>query len=169
MKKLIIIRHAKSSWDYNVEDLKRPLSNRGCSDSQLMSGIFNNLDIKVEAIFSSHSKRTLQTAQIFYDNLIDSANLKIILSPNLYDFSGNNVDGFIKRMNNKLNNVMIFTHNNSCNKLIFDYGRILNLHVPTCGILIFDFDVYLWSEIISGKCNYYFPKTFKRILLKINL
>ena len=65
------------------------------------------------------------------------------------------------RMNNKFNNVMIFTHNNSCNKLIFDYGRILNLHVPTCGILIFDFDVYLWSEIISGKCNYYFPKTFK--------
>ena len=78
MKKLIIIRHAKSSWEHNVEDLKRPISNRGYTDSQIMSGIFNNLDIKVDAIFSSHSKRTMQTAQLFHNNLPYSSNLSII-------------------------------------------------------------------------------------------
>ena len=161
MKKLIIIRHAKSSWEHNVEDLKRPISNRGYTDSQIMSGIFNNLDIKVDAIFSSHSKRTMQTAQVFHNNLPYSSNLSIIKSIDLYDFSGNMVDVFVKQINNQFDNVMIFTHNNSCNRLISDYGGISNIHVPTTGILIFQFDVYLWSEIIIGKCNYYFPKSFK--------
>ena len=88
-------------------------------------------------------------------------NLKIVQSSNLYDFYGDKLDLFIKNLNNEFNTVMIFSHNNSCNKLALDYGGISNLHVPTCGILIFEFDVYLWSEIIKGKCNYYFPKSFK--------
>ena len=29
MKELILLRHAKSSWDYNVEDRNRPLSEKG--------------------------------------------------------------------------------------------------------------------------------------------
>tara|TARA_B100000795_G_C22761706_1_gene423888 strand:- start:710 stop:1195 length:486 start_codon:yes stop_codon:yes gene_type:complete len=161
LKKLVIIRHAKSSWEHNVDDLKRPISNQGYTDSQIMSGIFNNLDIKINAIFSSHSKRTLQTAEVFHNNLPYSCDLNIIESFNLYDFSGNMVDVFVKNINNKLDNVMIFTHNNSCNKLALDYGGISNLDVPTSGILIFEFDVSLWSDIIKGKCNYYFPKTFK--------
>tara|TARA_B110000914_G_scaffold179066_1_gene161015 strand:+ start:3358 stop:3843 length:486 start_codon:yes stop_codon:yes gene_type:complete len=161
LKRLVLIRHAKSSWEHNVDDLKRPISNRGYTDSQIMSGIFNNLDIKINAIYSSHSKRTLQTAQVFYNNLPYSSNINIVKSFDLYDFSGIMIDKFVKKINNQLDNVMIFTHNNSCNKLALDYGGISNLHVPTCGILIFEFDVYLWSEIIKGKCNYYFPKSFK--------
>ncbi|MDA0758281.1 MAG: phosphoglycerate mutase family protein [Bacteroidetes bacterium] len=161
MKRLVIIRHAKSSWEDNIDDLKRPISNQGYTDSQIMSGIFNNLDIKINAIFSSHSKRTLQTAEIFHNNLSYSSNINIVKSFDLYDFSGNIVDEFVKNINNKLDNVMIFTHNNSCNKLALVYGGISNLHVPTSGILIFEFDVSLWSDIIKGKCNYYFPKIFK--------
>ena len=62
MKKLILIRHAKSSWKHNVTDLERPLSNRGYNDANLMSGILNNFSIDIDAIFSSNSKRTLETA-----------------------------------------------------------------------------------------------------------
>ena len=69
-----------------MEDLKRPISNRGYTDSQIMSGIFNNLDIKVDAIFSSHSRRTMQTAQVFYNNLPYSSNLSIIKSIDLNDY-----------------------------------------------------------------------------------
>ena len=38
MKKLIIIRHCKSSWsDLNLNDFDRPLNNRGIQDGNLMS------------------------------------------------------------------------------------------------------------------------------------
>ena len=35
MKILVLIRHSKSSWDEDVNDLKRPLSERGFTDANL--------------------------------------------------------------------------------------------------------------------------------------
>mgnify|MGYP003981340969 CR=1 FL=1 len=77
LKKLILIRHAKSSWDYNVSDLERPLSNRGFNDAKLMSTILNNFSIKIDGVFSSNAKRTTQTAQIFLKNLTNYKKLFI--------------------------------------------------------------------------------------------
>jgi len=34
MKQLLLIRHAKSSWDMPLDDKSRPLINRGIKDSQ---------------------------------------------------------------------------------------------------------------------------------------
>ena len=45
MKKLILIRHAKSDWSFDLPDLERPISKRGKNDIKLMSSIFNKLDI----------------------------------------------------------------------------------------------------------------------------
>ena len=161
LKKLILIRHAKSSWDYNVSDLERPLSNRGFNDAKLMSTILNDFSIKIDGVFSSNAKRTIQTAQIFLKNLTNYKKLFIVESTDLYDFLGENVDSYIKNLKNDLDTVLVFSHNNSCNNLITKYSGIVNKHVPTCGILIFEFDVSLWSEIKSGNCKYYFPKNFK--------
>jgi len=161
LKKLILIRHAKSSWDYDVKDLDRPLSNRGFNDADLMSNILNNFSIKIDGVFSSNAKRTLQTANIFIKNLTNYKKLFIVESSDLYDFSGENVDLYIKNLKNDLDTVLVFSHNNSCNNLIRKYSNISDKHVPTCGILIFEFDVSLWSEVRSGNCKSYFPKNFK--------
>ena len=161
LKKLILIRHAKSSWDYDFKDLDRPLSNRGLNDADLMSNILNNFSIKIDGVFSSNAKRTLQTANIFIRNLTNYKKLFIVESSDLYDFSGENVDLYIKNLKNDLDTVLVFSHNNSCNNLIRKYSNISDKHVPTCGILIFEFDVSLWSEVRSGNCKSYFPKNFK--------
>ena len=161
MKKIILIRHAKSSWEHNVSDIERPISNRGYNDANLMVGILNNFSIDIDAVFSSNSKRTLETAKIFLENLINYKNLTVIKSEDLYDFYGNKVNLFIKNLNNDFNTVMIFSHNNSCNNLLFKYGNVINVHVPTTGILIFEFDVSLWNDVESGRCKYFFPKKFK--------
>ena len=44
MKKLILIRHAKSDWSFDLPDLERPISKRGKNDIKLMSSILNKLD-----------------------------------------------------------------------------------------------------------------------------
>ena len=159
MKKLILIRHAKSSWEFNVQDIERPLSNRGKSDAKLMSIILKDLNIEVDHIYSSNSKRALQTSQIFVKNL-ELQNVPTNENERLYDFSGEKVESFIRAIPSNLNTVIIFTHNNTCTNLLEKFAG-LNKHVPTCGILIFDFDVSLWDEIESGKCDFYFPKHFK--------
>ena len=37
MKKIIIIRHAKSDWSNNTSDLDRPISTRGVNDAKIIS------------------------------------------------------------------------------------------------------------------------------------
>ncbi len=159
MKRLVLIRHAKSSWEFNVNDIERPLSKRGINDANLMTKIFKELSINVQHIYSSNSTRTLQTSEIFIENL-KLSKIPFDKSIELYDFSGLKVESFIKKIDSNLNSVMIFSHNNSCTNLLEKFTGNYK-HVPTCGILIFDFDVSLWSEINKGKCDSYFPKQFK--------
>ena len=161
MKRIVLVRHAKSSWEHDVTDLKRPLSNNGYNDALLMSGVFNNLNIKIDTIFSSPALRTKQTAEVFLKNIKPFNLNNYNLDSELYDFQGNNVEMFIKNLNNNFESVMIFTHNNSCNNLFSKFSNIKGKCVPTCGILIFEFDVSLWININSGKSSYYFPKNFK--------
>ena len=78
----------------------------------------------------------------------------------LYDFSGYNVLEFIHSIDDIYSDVMIFSHNNSCSFLTAELG-LSYIHVPTCGLLIFDFDVSLWSQVSVGKFNHYFPKSFR--------
>ena len=59
---------------------------------------------------------------------------------------------------------MIFTHNNSCNNTDFlnmvEYCKLT--HVPTSGILIFEFDVSLWSVVLNQVIvNIFFLRHFK--------
>ena len=159
MKRLVLIRHAKSSWEFNVNDIERPLSKRGINDANLMTKIFKELSINVQHIYSSNSTRTLQTSEIFIENL-KLSKIPFDKSIELYDFSGLKVESFIKKIDSNLNSVMIFSHNNSCTNLLEKFTGNYK-HVPTCGILIFDFDVSLWCEINKGKCDSYFPKQFK--------
>ena len=159
MKRLVLIRHAKSSWEFNVNDIERPLSKRGINDANLMTKIFKELSINVQHIYSSISTRTLQTSEIFIENL-KLSKIPFDKSIELYDFSGLKVESFIKKIDSNLNSVMIFSHNNSCTNLLEKFTGNYK-HVPTCGILIFDFDVSLWCEINKGKCDSYFPKQFK--------
>ena len=42
MKKLLLLRHAKSSWQYHVEDYDRPLSEKGIKDINKVS--LKNID-----------------------------------------------------------------------------------------------------------------------------
>lgn len=66
MKKLILLRHAKSSWkDLSINDIERPLNHRGKRDAPIMAERFLNRNIVIDLIISSNAKRTLDTAKEF--------------------------------------------------------------------------------------------------------
>ena len=69
MKTLILIRHAKSSWEDDVTDLNRPLSLRGFSDANSISKEFKSYDFHPDGIFSSPAKRAATTCDVFMENL----------------------------------------------------------------------------------------------------
>ena len=69
MKNLILIRHAKSSWDAPIDDKQRFLSTRGVKDAHLISQHIDTLIPKTNLIWSSDAKRASETAIIFAQNL----------------------------------------------------------------------------------------------------
>ena len=160
MKRLSIIRHAKSDWSNNLSDMDRPLSKKGRNDANTMSKVIQDLNLKPQIIFSSPATRTIQTYQCLKKNISSFIEISFVKSQMLYDFSGYNVLEFINSIDDKYSNVMIFSHNNSCSFLTAELGSSY-MHVPTCGLLIFDFDVSLWSQVSVGKFNHYFPKSFR--------
>lgn len=150
MKKIVFVRHAKSSWDYNVRDIERPLKKRGIIDSGLVSNEFKTYRLVPDKVFSSPAKRAKNTCKIFIENLkIDDKNVHIVNE--LYDFSGANVVNFIKSLKDIYKNVMIFGHNNALTSMVNSYGNIYIDNLPTSGLVAIEFDIDNWNELKKGR------------------
>lgn len=64
VRRLVIMRHAKSSWkDQKLDDHERPLNNRGRRDAPIVADAIFDRGWIPEVILVSSSKRTLQTLE----------------------------------------------------------------------------------------------------------
>ncbi|HNA40311.1 MAG TPA: histidine phosphatase family protein, partial [Chitinophagales bacterium] len=63
MKSLSIIRHAKSDWSTGVDDIARPLNERGKNAVVLIGNYLQQQKIKPDLIISSPAKRAQDTAK----------------------------------------------------------------------------------------------------------
>ena len=64
-RKLYIIRHGKSSWDNEeLDDIDRPLADRGTRGAETMAGRLMDLGLVPRLVFSSPANRALSTAMI---------------------------------------------------------------------------------------------------------
>ncbi|MCB0447484.1 MAG: histidine phosphatase family protein [Gelidibacter sp.] len=161
MKTIVLIRHAKSSWDYDVIDQNRPLSNRGINDANLLSNHFKSFGFKPDAIFSSPANRALTTCNIFIKNLNYHEKL-LSVNDQLYDFGGNLVANFIKFFSDDFEKVMIFGHNHAFTSIANSFGDKNIDNVPTCGLVMIEFDVESWIETRKGKTKLtIFPRDLK--------
>lgn len=149
MKKLILLRHGKSSWEYSVGDKDRPLLERGISDAFLVANKFQEKGIEIDAIFSSPANRALHTAMIFCRQLYFSLD-KFQVTERLYDFSGNEVLQFVKELDDSLKTVLIFGHNHAFTHIANSLGNTYIENVPTSGLVQLQFDVQQWASVEKG-------------------
>jgi len=150
MKKLILVRHAKSSWDEDVKDHDRGLEVRGFTDAGLVSLKFKDFQLIPDKVISSTAKRAKTTAQIFLKNLeIDSAKLE--LNKKLYDFSGESLIKTIKEIPDNFNVLMIFGHNNALTDFVNTFGDMSIENVPTSGLVVIEFLAESWKHIYKGQ------------------
>ena len=64
MKEIVLLRHAKSSWEYDVEDRNRPLLQKGIDRITKTSRQHKNIFENHDYIFSSPANRAFHTASI---------------------------------------------------------------------------------------------------------
>ncbi len=150
MKTLILIRHAKSSWDRATTDVLRPLSARGISDANLLSNEMLKKKISLNAVFSSPAIRALSTCMIFMDTFKLSSEL-LSITDQLYDFGGEKVIKFVRNIDDANQSIMIFGHNDAFTVVANTFGNIFIENVPTCGLVMIQFDTDHWKDVVKGK------------------
>lgn len=161
MRTLILVRHAKSSWEQNVGDKERPLKKRGNTDAKLVSIAFKDKKLKLDKVYSSPANRALSTCKIFISNLNIDKN-KLVIDEDLYDFGGERVIKFIKNIDEDYQNVMIFGHNHAFTSICNIFGDSFIDNLPTSGMVVIDFDVNSWVDVNKGSTRFtIFPRDLK--------
>lgn len=161
MKNLILIRHAKSSWDAPIHDKQRPLAVRGSNDAHKVATSIINFIPNKNYIWSSTAKRAKETAIIFAQNLswpLES----IVFSDDLYTFDGSKLEKCIKSCSDDYENVIVFGHNEAITEFVNKFGDINIDNVPTSGFVSIQFNATSWSTITQGKTiKTLFPRDLK--------
>lgn len=148
MKKLIIIRHAKSSWDGFARDFDRTLEPRGIKDAQLMAQVTQKLITADYKIIASSAQRASHTAQIFASvygiNSIDYL-------PELYTFDERVLEQIVRTIDNQYNHIILFGHNEAITNFVNKFGDVFIPNVATSGFTMLEFTSDNWQNISSGK------------------
>lgn len=163
MKKLLLIRHAKSSWkNHSLSDFDRPLNKRGKTDAPLMGSILRKLGLKVDLIVSSPAYRAKITAE-YIANELNYDKHYINYYEDLYEASSDNISETIKYIDDEHDIVILVGHNPSLNFFAYEY-LTFEENIPTCGILELTFDCDRWQDINSKCANFIsfeYPKKYK--------
>lgn len=161
MKRLIITRHGKSSWELAVRDHDRPLKQRGIEDGHLIGKHLKKLKIQPDLIWSSTAARALQTATIVTE-YIDYDLTKLRLNRALYTFNSNELKKVVASCPDEVETLMIFSHNHGITDFVNDYGTDRFNNVPTTGVIELEFDIDRWEDIQPGRTRFHlFPKELK--------
>lgn len=155
MKKLVLIRHAKSSWDDPfLDDHRRPLAERGYRDAPQMAQRLKRRDIKPDAILSSDAERAKATALITAE-ILHFPKEDVKLTEELYHASPNKILELVRETKNKVDTLLVFGHNPGFNELIDKLGGDID-NLPTTGQFGFKFDVDKWEDISPKKAKIWF-------------
>lgn len=161
MKNLILIRHAKSSWDAPLNDIDRPLDQKGINDAHLVASNCIKFVPSNYIIWSSSAKRASETAMIFAQNILYPIE-SIVFKEELYTFDEKQLFNVIKSCSNVFESVILFGHNMAITNFVNKFGNIFIDNVPTSGFVSLQFDTDSWEKIENGKTiKTIFPKNLK--------
>jgi phosphohistidine phosphatase len=153
MKTLILVRHAKSDWPTNTDDLDRPLSECGHQDAPKMAKFLKSNEVKIDAFVTSPAKRTITTCRYFAE-VFENKNIKKI--EELYNASSTEFLELIENLDDSVENVAIFSHNNGITYFANSLTNENIEHMPTCSVVAFKIDTKNWAEFKKSAKEFLF-------------
>lgn len=154
MLDLFLMRHAKSSWDSQVDDdFSRPLNNRGIVAAQLMGNLFIEKSITPDLILCSDAVRTKQTLTIMIENGFNSPRIQYLHS--LYHAGVETLYSAVQSSPVDMRSLMVIGHNPGLqmfahellNPLVSEEGTMFYTKFPTAAFAHIQFLEQNWSDI----------------------
>lgn len=158
MKRLILVRHGKSSWKHEVQDHERPLKKRAYKDAEKVISALQKEFEKPATIWSSYATRALESAKTF-KRALEIADEDFLVRKDLYTFEATNLLGLIANCDDAVDQLMVFGHNPAITEVVNSLGDQYFDNIPTTGVSIIDFEADSWKDIKNGQTFLFlFPK-----------
>ena len=156
MKTLLLVRHAKSSWDDSaMSDFDRPLNERGKKDAPKMVERLIEKGITINTFLSSPAKRAKKTAKIFA-HAYKKAEEDIFLIPQLYLAASSVFESVLSSLESDSDTIALFSHNPG----ITDFANTLTEaridDIPTCGVFAIKIETNDWKNFREAKKEFLF-------------
>lgn len=153
MKKLIILRHGKSSWDnLDLDDFDRPLNDRGERNAAEMGKFIKEKSGVPELILTSSAERALQTATIGAENMGYSKE-DIQHDRALYLAWPDEILRRLTEIPDEIDYCLLAGHNPGLTELINYFGVRLD-NLPTASAACFELKIKHWKKISHKKAKF---------------
>jgi phosphohistidine phosphatase len=161
MRRLTLIRHAKSSWDYaELSDFERPLNARGRRDAPAMAARLASQLERPLRLISSPALRAITTAHTFAAALA-VPNTAIRIDPRIYEAARGTLLGIVREGDDADSHVLLFGHNPGFSELAQILAPCPFTDLPTCAVVTIGFEAPQWRDIRHGSGvvqRYEYPK-----------
>jgi phosphohistidine phosphatase len=155
VKRLWLLRHAKSSWDQpSLADADRPLAPRGRRAAELLAAHLAASAVRPSVVLCSSSLRTRETLAAVLPALGDA--LEIRIDPALYGAGAAQLLDQLRQVSNNASSAMLIAHNPG----IQDLALVLAAggpalagfrgKFPTGTLAALELDVERWPDLDHG-------------------
>lgn len=155
MPRLLLLRHAKSSWDEpRLADIERPLAPRGHRAAQLIAEAIEARGFRPNRVLCSPARRTRETLAALIAHLGDD-DMEIEITHGLYEPHSGDYHEAIAEHGGDAETLLVIGHNPAMHRtalLLADSGeRTLVAEIaakfPTAALAVLDFELAHWSEL----------------------
>lgn len=156
MKRVLFIRHAKSSWDDgSLDDFERPLNDRGKRNAPEMAKRLLDRDIKVDQLISSPALRAYTTAILFAKELGISPD-RIRLFNELYLPSAQTIGESVAMASDDADTIAIFSHNPGITEYVNSISKTRVDNMPTAAIFAVKVNIDSWKDFNEAEKEFWF-------------
>ncbi|MCZ6890276.1 MAG: histidine phosphatase family protein [Gammaproteobacteria bacterium] len=162
MKRLWVIRHAKTANPRGVEDFDRPLAERGEADATLVKAWLAAQAHPATYVVTSPALRARQTANAVKDafGIADDA---LVEEPSLYMASPETIVDAARAVPDVIESLAIVGHNPGMTYVANLLGNAPSTgNLPTFGVVVFSF-AGAWRDLAFGTCDWLAAITPKQL------
>jgi len=156
MKTLLLIRHAKSSWDQpGLSDFDRPLNERGKKDAPAMAKRVKEKGIEVDHFISSPARRARKTAKYFAEAFGYKKD-DVQLVEELYGATPSEFLQAVRGIDDRYHTVALFSHNPGITDFASSLTNVRVDDMPTCAVFALQVETDSWKEFMNAEKNFLF-------------
>ena len=145
MKTLLLLRHAKSSWnDSSARDFDRPLNKRGMKAAPLIGRYMRKRKVMPDAVISSPAVRARLTAEL----VVDAAGIdvEVRLNERIYEASTDQLMGVVSEIEERASVVLLVGHNFGIEQFLERLTGEVH-RMPTAALAQISLELEEWSEV----------------------